>query len=69
MDNESDRPCPADVIDAIRAVLDYLRDDERRDYETQPRRGHVFESIARLDEWLSGDEEHADCSTRHDRQP
>ena len=47
-------PCPDDVIEAIRAMLDYLRDDERRDYVSNPRTGHVFESIARVEAWLVG---------------
>ena len=44
--------CPADVIEAIQAVLDYIGDDERRDYEDSRRMCHVFESIARIESWL-----------------
>lgn len=43
------------IVDAIRTVLDYLRNDERRDHEAEPRRGHVTEAVARVDEWLSSD--------------
>jgi hypothetical protein len=30
---------------ALRNVLDYVENDERKDYESNPRSGHIYESV------------------------
>ena len=45
--------CPTGIKDQIRTVLDYLWDDERKNYEAEPSEGHVFESLAAVDAWLT----------------
>ncbi len=46
------------TLAAIRALVDYVKEDEREHYlEVSPTGtgdGHIFESIARIEEWLSG---------------
>jgi hypothetical protein len=43
---------------AIRTLVDYLEDDEREDYQEQIERGeggnHIYQSIAQIEKWLSG---------------
>ncbi|HOW73959.1 MAG TPA: hypothetical protein PKY77_25425 [Phycisphaerae bacterium] len=47
---------PGYIQEAIRAILDYLWDDELAHYlETSPREGrnkHIFNTIRRVDRWL-----------------
>jgi hypothetical protein len=40
-------------VDSLRAVLDYLWDRERRDYQACPRSDHIFVEVVRLRAWLS----------------
>jgi hypothetical protein len=35
----------ANIWQAIAAVVDYLEDDEWKDYEADPREGHIYESV------------------------
>ena len=46
-----------DTLTAIRTLIDYLRDDERRHYLEQLEQGegegHVYLAIAEVDRWLS----------------
>lgn len=45
---------------AIRTLIEYVGDDERKDYQQLVERGegqgHIYESIAHLEKWLSGDQ-------------
>jgi hypothetical protein len=46
---------PQEVVAAIRDVLDYLWEDERRNFEETAagsRSGHIFESLHRIKQWL-----------------
>ena len=46
-----------DTLTAIRTLVDYLRDDERRHYLEQLEQGegegHVYLAIAEVDRWLN----------------
>ena len=47
-----------DTLVAIRTLVDYLEDDEREHYLEQRERGerggHIYETIAQIEKWLSG---------------
>jgi hypothetical protein len=47
-----------DTLAAIRTLVDYVKEDEREEYlelsATGTGDGHIYESIARIEEWLSG---------------
>lgn len=47
-----------DTLVAIRTLVDYLADDEREHYLEQRERGerdgHIYETIAQIEKWLSG---------------
>lgn len=47
------RVIPERVERAVRAVVEYLRDDERRDFEEGPGSGHIFEAVSAVDDWLA----------------
>jgi hypothetical protein len=36
---------------AIRRMLDYLMDDERKDYQANPVDNHIYRSIKVVEEW------------------
>jgi hypothetical protein len=42
-----------DVQRALARVLDYVEDAERKDYESDPRSGHIYESVKLLRETLA----------------
>jgi hypothetical protein len=37
---------------ALAALLDYVEYDEGKDYEREPRTGHIYESIQIVRDWL-----------------
>ena len=47
-----------DTLTAIRTLVDYLRDDERRHYLEQLEQGegdgHIYKIIAQIEKWLNG---------------
>jgi hypothetical protein len=48
-------PVPQEFVGAVREVLDYLWDEERRQYgecTKGSQAGHVFESLRRIKQWL-----------------
>jgi hypothetical protein len=52
---QSRRRLPHHVAEAIAAILDYLWEDEMRDYLTQPRTKqdtHIFNELLSLRKWL-----------------
>lgn len=58
---EEDSPyrLPPPIREALRAVIDYLYDDEAEDYQTltkSEQSGHIFESVSTLNRWLRGPE-------------
>jgi hypothetical protein len=40
-------------VSAIRSLVDYLRNDERKDFEAKPCRSHIFHSVRAVDRWLA----------------
>lgn len=50
--NRAAKACPDDVIEAIKAVIDFIGDDELLHREDHRRMCHVFESITRIEKWL-----------------
>ena len=45
--------CPDYVIENIRAVVDYLWEDERRDFDGLPDENHIFKSLVFVAQWLA----------------
>lgn len=45
--------CPSQVIENIRVVVDYLWDDERRNFDGLPDENHIFKSLAIVARWLA----------------
>src|SRR5262249_10296163 len=39
---------------SLRAVLDYLLDDERTSYRESPRHDHIYRSLSVIDVWVEG---------------
>ena len=50
-----------DTLTAIRTLVDYATADERKDYEERLAQGegdgHIYEAIAEIEKWLSGETE------------
>ena len=50
-----------DTLVAIRTLVDYVAADEREDYQARLAQaegdGHVYEAIAQIEKWLSGETE------------
>lgn len=44
--------CPDEVIKSIKALVDFIGDDELLHRDDPRRMCHVFESIARIERWL-----------------
>lgn len=44
--------CPSHVVENIRAVVDYLWEDERQDFDVLPDQHHVFTSLVVIARWL-----------------
>ena len=46
-----------ETLAAIRTLVDYMRDDERDDYQERLEQGegdgHIYESIAQIEQWLT----------------
>ena len=43
----------ADVIESLRSILDYLHDDEKKDWEaTGKPDGHYYLDVIKVTEWL-----------------
>lgn len=58
-DEDSPYRLPPPIREALRAVIDYLYDEEAQDYQTLTRMeqaGHIFESVLTLNRWLQGPE-------------
>jgi hypothetical protein len=50
---------PDEIREAINAVLEYNWADEQEDYERaeqDPRGGHIFEKLVRVNNWLNPDD-------------
>jgi hypothetical protein len=41
-------PSTKEIQQALARVLDYLEHDERKDYESNPRKGHIYQSVKLL---------------------
>lgn len=41
----------------LQRIIYYLWDDERKDYEANPRIGHIFEALTQLADELKGDQD------------
>ena len=49
-----DRTIPDDVLDHVRAIIDYSWAAEDRDYREHGfEEGHIFESLRTVDDWLA----------------
>jgi hypothetical protein len=46
-------PSTPETKQALARVLDYLEHDERKDYESNPRKGHIYHSVKLLREALA----------------
>lgn len=58
-DEDSPYRLPPLIREALRAVIDYLYNDEAEDYQTLTRMeqaGHIFEHVLTLSRWLRGPE-------------
>lgn len=58
-DQESPYRLPPTIREALRAVIDYLYEDEAEDYQTLTKSeqvGHIFEYVLTLNRWLQGPE-------------
>jgi len=44
----------SETIESLRQILDYLHDDEKRNWEEagRPKDSHIFNDIVRVTEWL-----------------
>jgi hypothetical protein len=45
--------CPSHVVEKIRAVVDYLWEDERQDFDVLRDQEHVFTSLVVIARWLT----------------
>lgn len=43
----------AQLIDAIRTLVDYNWNDEEEDYRENKCEGHIFETLKALDKWIT----------------
>ena len=39
-------------VTAICKLLDYLRDDERKDYRANPVDNHIYHSVVAVEQWI-----------------
>jgi hypothetical protein len=54
MSNDVDfGPSTQETKQALARVLDYLEHDERKDYESNPRKGHIYQSVKLLRKTLA----------------
>ena len=52
--HEKQTAIPAHVLESLRALIDYVYDDERRSFEaTNEPEDHIFEDILMIEAWLT----------------